>query len=482
MTSKQEDWQNLRVVETIYEEVDSGEDSFTTPSSISSPPPPSSPSATSLRTRVQLWSLNNEVETNVIIHVQGSSFRLHKDPLTRCCGYIKRQLTGSNELTISPPLKITADTFTLVADHCYGCHLFITPFNVASLLLASELLEMNQTTNDSCTVENLRQKTDAYFARTIAVDRNYAAVVLKSCIELLPDVETKMGVLSRCIEAMKLNCDVAGDVSNLFDGVQELSGENFRLLVESLQRRLNGNHDLLYRIIDFYFKAESGKMTEHEAIKICNYIDCSNLSPQTLMHAVQNHRMPLRFVVQAMFIEQLNTRRSVYSAAQTLKTTNHRAIKQPAPTFAATAGATSVTLGAILQRDAALRHVAELRDTMEYTSSRIQSLEEEINGMKKILITKSDSGQVMDSGRVTGRVKSESFRFSSERKVERGQRGSVSSGSFRTVDTRNGSEYLGDQGSPRGLGKRVINGLKSVFRKSGLGRSLGESKMGNVID
>lgn len=174
--------------------------------------------------------------------------------MARCSGYFKRQLTASNELTISPPLKITAHTFTLVVDHCYGGHLFITPFNVASLLLASELLEMNQTSTDSCAVENLRQKTDAYFARTVAVDRNYAAVVLKSCIELLPDVETKMGVLSRCIEAMKLNCDVAGDVSNLFDGVQELSGESFRLVVESLHRRLNGNHDLLYRIIDFYFK------------------------------------------------------------------------------------------------------------------------------------------------------------------------------------------------------------------------------------
>lgn len=199
------------------------------------------------------------------------------------------------------------------------------------------------------------------------------------------------------------------------------------------------------------------------------------------MHAVQNHRMPLRFVVQAMFIEQLNTRRSVYSAAQTLKT-NNRPIKQPLPVVSATEGDRSVTLGAILQRDAALRHVVELRDTMEYTSSRIQSLEEEINGMKKILIKKSDLGQVMDSGRVTGRVKSESFRFSSEKKVERGQRGSVSSGSFRTVDMGNGSDYLGDQGSPRGFGKRVINGLKSVFRKSGLGRSPGEGKMGNVID
>ncbi|KAI3760964.1 hypothetical protein L1987_51368 [Smallanthus sonchifolius] len=455
--SQPEDWQNLRVVETIYEE-DSGEDSSTAPSSVSSPPPPSSPSATSLRSRVKLWSLNNEVDANVMVHVQGSSFRLHKDPLARCSGYLKRQLTESVEVTISPPLKITPHTFTLAVDYCYGGHLFITPFNVASLLLAAELLEM---THDSCNVENLRQKTETYFCRTVVVDRDYAAVVLKSCMGLLPDVETRTGLVSRCVEAMKLNCDVAGDVLNWFDGVQELSDEEFRLVVESLNRRLSGTHDLLYRIIDFYFKVEGGKMTEQEITKISNYIDCSNLSSQTLMHAVQNPRMPLRFVVQAMFVEQLNTRRSVFSAAQTLKNHNHRSIK---PLAAADATATSVTLGAILQRDAAIRQATHLRDTMDYTSSRIQSLEEEINGMKKILY-KSDSGQVTDQ------VKSESFRYSSERKVERGQRGSVSSGSFRTVDMGNASDYSGDQGSPRRFGKRVIDGLKGVLRKSGLGRN-----------
>lgn len=210
-------------------------------------------------------------------------------------------------------------------------------------------------------------------------------------------------------------------------------------------------------------------MTEKEGIKICNYIDCSNLSSQTLMHAVQNPRMPLRFVVQAMFIEQLNTRYSVFSAAQTLKSHHHSRHHHPVKPPSAV-NANSVTLGAILQRDAALRQVTHLRDTMEYTSSRIQSLEEEINGMRKIL-TKSDTGLI------TGKVKSESFRFSSERKVDRGQRGSVSSGSFRVLDMGNDTDHSGDQGSPRRFKKRVMEGLKSALRKSGLGRNRDETKM-----
>lgn len=217
--------------------------------------------------------------------------------------------------------------------------------------------------------------------------------------------------------------------------------------------------------MNFGIQEEGGKMREEDGSKICNYIDCSNLSSQTLMHAVQNPRMPLRFVVQAMFIEQLNTRRSVLTATQTLK--NHHPIKQPSAT-------NPVTLGAILQRDAALHQVANLKATMDYTSSRIQTLEEELNGMRKIL-NKSDTGQV-----ITGRVKCESFRLiSSERKVERGQKGSVSSGTFRVVDMGNesGEYYLDDQGSQKGLRKRVMNGLKTAFRKSGLGRNRDVSKM-----
>ncbi|CAI9260715.1 unnamed protein product [Lactuca saligna] len=462
-----EGWPNLKVVETIYEEDsgDSSSSSSTTTPSPSSPPPTSSPSTTSLRSRVKLWSFNNGVEPNVIVHVQGSTFHLHKDPLTQCSRYLKRQLTESSEVSLSPALKITPHTFTLVVDYCYGGNLFLTPFNLASLLLASDLLEM---TDDSDNVENLRRKTEAYFHRAVAGDRDYATVVLKSCIELLPEVETRTGLLSKCIEALRINREVGdGDVFNWFDGVQELSGEEFRLVVGALHQKVAGSHDLLYRIIDFYFKEEGGKMTEEEGSKICNYIDCSNLSSQILMHAVQNPRMPLRFVVQAMFIEQLNTRRSVFSAAKTLKNQNHP-IKEPA------AGATTVTLGAILQRDAARRQVAQLKATMDYTSTRIQSLEEELNGMRKIL-NKSDTGHITD------RVKSESFRFSSEteRRVERGQRGSVSSGSFQAVDMENGSDHSSDQGSPRRFGKRVMNGLKSAFRKSGLGRTRNEIKKDN---
>ncbi|KAI3495232.1 hypothetical protein L1887_37472 [Cichorium endivia] len=107
---------------------------------------------------------------------------------------------------------------------------------------------------------------------------------------------------------------------------------------------------------------------------------CSDNSSVAANPNSQYPRMPLRFVVQAMFVEQLNTRRSVFSAAKTFKT-QHQLPKQP----------TAATLGAILQHNAALRQVAHLKATMDYTSNCIQSLEQELKGMRKIL-TRSEMG------------------------------------------------------------------------------------------
>lgn len=195
-----------------------------------------------------------------------------------------------------------------------------------------------------------------------------------------------------------------------------------------------------------------GKITEDEKIQICNYIDCSILSPKLIMHAVQNPRMPLRFVVQAMFLQQLDTRRSIV----------HHRLPQPKDSSA-------TTLGAILERDAALRQVSQLKAVMSATNSRIQTLEKELSGMKKLLTESEIADSRVNSAR------SASFRFSSEsNKVERGQVGSMSSLSYRDAAKKVGakvsssSEVTSSEGSPAGgekkFGRRLINGLKSAFR------------------
>lgn len=217
-----------------------------------------------------------------------------------------------------------------------------------------------------------------------------------------------------------------------------------------------------------------GAAKEEEKIQLCNYIDCSILSPRVLMHAVQNPRMPLRFVVQAMFLQQLNTRHSIISAAD-----NHRGRHQKKET--STAAAT--TLGAILQRDAALRQVSQLKAVMNATNSRIQTLEEELSGMRKLLSEPGGSvkNNWIDSGR------SASFRFSSDTgKIERGQIGSISSLSYRDVAGKaraaEASSSSSEGSSEVNFGRRLINGLKSAFRlQKNKSESKGPTEDGEIV-
>ncbi|KAF3671422.1 putative domain-containing protein-like [Capsicum annuum] len=433
-------WAELGIVDTIYE--DDVEDSDDSSVSIS---PGISPSPSPPRSRVVSWSQVTGNETDVVIHVESSRFRLHKDPLAARSGFLKRKLKGLSELTLSPPLKITAETFSLIAEFCYDSHIVITPFNVAALRTAAELLEMAEA-NNIAGGENLAQRTEAYFRRVIAVNREYASIVLRSCIPLLPECETTSSLLSRCIEALSLVDD--GDcILRCLNDVKELRPVEF----------------LEYK----------GKISDEEKIAMCNYIDCTILSPQLLMHAVQNAKMPLRFVVQAMFIEQLNTRRSILTA--TVSDNNqHQHQHRDHHMNHQLQNKNEVTLGTILERDAALRQVSQLKAAMNATSSRIQSLEQELSGMKKLL---EESDQNAKNNLSHNSARSASFRLSSENKIDRGQIGSVSSASFRILTARdraimgssNSSEISFEESTKvekSNFSRRLMNGLKSAFRVS----------------
>lgn len=361
---------------------------------------------------------------------------------------MKRQLSKLTEITLNPPLNITSETFALITDFCYGSYIAITPFNVAALRTAAELLDMTEVSGPRD--ENLQQKTEAYFCRAVAVNKEYASIVFRSCFPLLPEAETAAALVSRCIEALSL----IGE-GECLDDVTRLRVEDLQLILESMSQRLTESHDLLYTITDLYIKEKDRTVSEDQKIRMCNYVDCSILSHRLLMHAVQNPRMPLRFVVQAMFVEQLNTRRSILSN-QSHK--NHQP-KDP------------VTLGAIIKRDAAIRQATRLKNVMTTTNSRIQSLEKELSGMRKLLSEVEENSNIINSGR------SASFRFSSEgNKVDRGQIGSISASSVRNIGSRVGAvgsssseeSSEGARSGEKNLGRRLMHGLKSAFRLQGL--------------
>ncbi|KAJ0096588.1 hypothetical protein Patl1_28523 [Pistacia atlantica] len=427
-------WGNLGVVETIYEEEHEYSSCTSSPSPSPSPSPTLSSSPATLRSRVEAWSMAKGRKTDVLIRVQGTSFHLHKDPLTSRSVYLKRQLTDLSDLTLSPPLNITAQTFSLIADFCYGAHLVLTPFNVAALRTAAELLQMTETNDDD---EDLREITEAYFCGVVTINRE-------------------------CIDALSLT-DEGYSTVNLFDDVVTLHAEDFEIVAESMSLRLSGHDE------------HSGKLTEEQKTHICCHIDCNKLSSQLLIHAVQNPRMPLRFIIRAMLTEQLNTRRSIVSASYNHNSHRHHQYSRD-----------PITLGAILQRDAALREAAQLKAAMNATSSRIQNLENELDGMKKLLIeTEKERSELTEMNKllvepaekercvlVSGR--SASFHHVTENsKIERGERGSVSSLNIRFSGGREEGRALGSSsfegsrnGTPRmkkNISLRLIAGLKRTF-------------------
>ncbi|XVE82937.1 hypothetical protein DITRI_Ditri16bG0045200 [Diplodiscus trichospermus] len=472
-------WGNLGIAaETIYEEEEEEEEeedyencsssspSDLSPSALSSPPTP-------LYSRVEAWSSAMGLKTDVLIHVQGTAFHLHKDMLASRSTYLRRQLTKRPELTLSPPLNITAETFALVVDFCYGTHLLVTPFNVASLLLAAELLEMTETKGDGD--QNLKQMTDSYFRRFIAINGEYAAIVFRSCLPLLPEAETTAFLISRCVEVMNLIEDGDG-VDGYFDDVISLHADDFKIVAETMRQQFE-YHDLLYRIVDFYLEEHNVKITEEQKTQICNSIDCNKLSPQLLLHAVQNPRMPLRFVVRAMLVDQLNTRSSIFSAAS-----NHHYSRRHRPGDNKNSNNNNITLGAILQRDATMRETVQLKAAMDATTSRIQTLEKQLLCMKKILQESDIADQnegvlgagpkgVLESGR------SASFHYRSGNMVERADlRRAPASASCRF----SGPEERAVFGYPsssenscienprikKNFGQKLIKGLKSALRVS----------------
>ncbi|KAJ8769400.1 hypothetical protein K2173_002604 [Erythroxylum novogranatense] len=422
----------LGVVDTIYEE----EYEYSSSLSPSSPPTP-------LHSRVQSWSLATGKKTDVRIYVQGTCFHLHKEPLISRSCYLKRQLTELSQITL--PLNITADTFFLIADYCYGNHVVITPFNVAALRTAADLLEMTQSKGKRD--DNLKQLTETYFRRVITANRELTLITFRYCLRLLPESEATAFLVSRCLEALDLS-DESEDLDACLVQVIALPAEEFQIIAESMQCRFI-SHDMLYKIIDLYIKEHSGEITEDQRVEICNLINCDKLSQPLLMHAVQNPRLPLRFVVRAMLIEQLNTRRAIIKTATNTNHDKHG--NHHHHDNVVLGGGSSVTLGSLLRWDAATIEATQLKAEMEATNSRIESLEKELAGMKKqleksekqrclmekLLLESEKEIKAREKGRfeleereersVMGSSRSASFHYGPrEVKVERGQTGSAS--------------------------------------------------------
>uniref|UniRef100_A0ACD5YHQ3 Uncharacterized protein n=1 Tax=Avena sativa TaxID=4498 RepID=A0ACD5YHQ3_AVESA len=77
-------------------------------------------------------------------------------------------------------------------------------------------------------------------------------------------------------------------------------------LTECLPEIARNDHDGLYHAIDTYLK-EHPDLSKADKKRLCRLIDCRKLSPDVRAQAISNDRMPLRTIVQLLFVEQERT-------------------------------------------------------------------------------------------------------------------------------------------------------------------------------
>ncbi|KAI4353759.1 hypothetical protein L6164_002687 [Bauhinia variegata] len=77
------------------------------------------------------------------------------------------------------------------------------------------------------------------------------------------------------------------------------------------------NCDGIYRALDIYLDKHRD-MTESEREEVCQVLDCQKISPEALEHAAKNERLPLRVVVQVLFVGQLHLQEKMTTEIQAI--------------------------------------------------------------------------------------------------------------------------------------------------------------------
>lgn len=172
-------------------------------------------------------------------------------------------------------------------------------------------------------------------------------------------------------------------VAKLIDGYlaeiapdANLKPEKMHSLMEVLPESLRSLDDGLYRALDVYFKAHPW-LSDNEKENLCNIIDWGKLSIDGCAHAAQNERLPLRVVLQVLFVEQLQLRK-ILSQCLTVGSDNH--VTSPANDMA----------GRNVQRGGWVSLVREnnfLKVDLERMMSRVRELEHEFSSIKREIAT-----------------------------------------------------------------------------------------------
>ncbi|KAG4402905.1 hypothetical protein GLYMA_02G306600v4 [Glycine max] len=179
----------------------------------------------------------------------------------------------------------------------------------------------------------------------------------------------------------------------------DMGPKRFMELIERVPPSYRQNHYPLYKTINSFVKTHSG-ISQDDKGAVCKYLDCQRLSQEACIEAVQDELMPLRLIVQALFVQQLNTHKAFkecsdsfryahcgdmsgslsssrcpYSASQNLGESPYT----DGPDLS------SRPLSFLLQKDNVMQNFKFSTTDYESTSFRIQNLEQELVSLKRSL-------------------------------------------------------------------------------------------------
>ncbi|KAL5197850.1 hypothetical protein ABZP36_001362 [Zizania latifolia] len=255
-------WQELGVVDTIYEDDhEEEEECFDSPTMSSSPvatsrscsPPPSEAAwlamPAALRNAALQWYVAfGSCKPDVIVRVQQHCFPLHRDPISSESRYLKRRLSESSDIAVDLPAGLTVDAFADAVASCYGAEVALSPANLAAAWAAADWLEL-------CGEDGLARRAEDYYFQEVATDHGRAAAVLRSCTAFLGSDSEAAGagaaLLVRCLETLAAS---GGSDGSWLEDVAALPVEKFEVVVEAMRARFAHDHDLMYTIVDHYLE------------------------------------------------------------------------------------------------------------------------------------------------------------------------------------------------------------------------------------
>ncbi|XP_057507800.1 BTB/POZ domain-containing protein At5g48130 [Actinidia eriantha] len=179
----------------------------------------------------------------------------------------------------------------------------------------------------------------------------------------------------------------------------KLGPKRFMDLIAIVPASSRQSHDHLYRTLNIFLQAHSS-ISQDEKGLVCNYLNCQKLSQEICIEAVQNEMMPLRLIVQALFVQQINTHQAFrecsdsfryahdgelsgsLSSSRYANSKNQNLADSP---YVDGGEAVSRPLSFLLQKDIAIQRSECSRKEYESTSFRIQNLEQELMSLKKSL-------------------------------------------------------------------------------------------------